>query len=431
MQNTIYELLWLFLAYSLLGWILETMLAAVRQKRFTNQGFINGPFCISYGFTSCMVTVFFYELNGIWLFIAALIFATVMEWIAGHVITRVFHEKWWDYSDKRWNVDGYICLQRSILWGIVYTLAVTWGNALLLKVFTWIPALIAKVSIIILIVILALDFLATFIILNGRSRNLERWASVDEWLGNISSKLSKRIYSHVNHRILRAYPKAIHHRKVTDHAEVFAYGCGFYKIFLLFMIGSLCGDLVETIFCRCTAGVWMSRSSVVWGPFSIVWGIAIAAATLLLYNYKDSSDGVIFVAGTFLGGAYEYICSVFTEIMFGKVFWDYSKIPFNLGGRINLLYCFFWGIAAVVWIKLCYPRMSEWIEKLPMRTGKIVTWLLVVFMACNIAVSCMALIRQAERNADVEPSYRWQEVIDERFPDERMKRIYPNAISVN
>ena len=65
-----------------------------------------------------------------------------------------------------------------------------------------------------------------------------------------------------------------------------------------------------------------------------------------------------------------------TEIMFGKVFWDYSKIPFNLGGRINLLYCFFWGIAAVVWIKGVYPVMSAWIEKIPIRFGKIATWLL-------------------------------------------------------
>ena len=56
--------------------------------------------------------------------------------------------------------------------------------------------------------------------------------------------------------------------------------------------------------------------------------------------------------------------------MFGKVFWDYSKIPFNLGGRINLLYCFFWGIAAVVWIKGIYPVMSAWIEKIPMNFGK-------------------------------------------------------------
>lgn len=52
--------------------------------------------------------------------------------------------------------------------------------------------------------------------------------------------------------------------------------------------------------------------------------------------------------GTFIGGAYEYICSVFTEIVFGKIFWDYLGLPFNLGGRINLLYCFFWGIATVV-----------------------------------------------------------------------------------
>lgn len=52
--------------------------------------------------------------------------------------------------------------------------------------------------------------------------------------------------------------------------------------------------------------------------------------------------------GTFIGGAYEYICSVFTEIVFGKIFWDYRGLPFNLGDRINLLYCFFWGIATVV-----------------------------------------------------------------------------------
>ena len=68
----------------------------------------------------------------------------------------------------------------------------------------------------------------------------------------------------------------------------------------------------------------------------------------MLYQYRDRSDSFIFIFGTVLGGAYEYICSVVLELVFGTVFWDYSKIPFNLGGRINLLYCFFWGIAAVV-----------------------------------------------------------------------------------
>ncbi len=158
-------------------------------------------------------------------------------------------------------------------------------------------------------------------------------------------------------RVERAYPSVqpVPKQKEKSETGVFAEGCSFYKIVLLFIIGAFLGDIVETIFCRITAGVWMSRSSLVWGPFSIVWGLAIALATWFLYNYRDRSDGFLFAFGTFLGGAYEYLCSVFTEIVFGKVFWDYSDIPFNLGGRINLLYCFFWGIAAVVWLKKLYP----------------------------------------------------------------------------
>ena len=84
----------------------------------------------------------------------------------------------------------------------------------------------------------------------------------------------------------------------------------------------------------------MRRSSVIWGQFSIVWGLAIAIVTAMLYKYREKSDSFLFIMGTCLGGAYEYLCSVFTEIVFGKIFWDYSKIPFNLGGRINLLYCY-------------------------------------------------------------------------------------------
>ena len=78
-------------------------------------------------------------------------------------------------------------------------------------------------------------------------------------------------------------------------------------------------------------GWWMSRSSFVWGPFSVVWGMAIVLATVLLYKDRERPDRHIFLIGTFLGGVYEYVCSVLTEIVFGKVFWDYSKIPFNLG----------------------------------------------------------------------------------------------------
>ena len=173
----------------------------------------------------------------------------------------------------------------------------------------------------------------------------------------------------------------------------------------------------------------MSRSSLVWGPFSIVWGLAIAAATALLYKDREKPDRHLFVIGTVLGGAYEYICSVFTELVFGKVFWDYSKIPFNLGGRINLLYCFFWGIAAVIWIKNLYPLFSGWIEKIPVLWGYILTWTLAVFMAVNIAVSSMALILYDRRAEGKPPKNAVESIIDERFDDARMEKIYPNALS--
>ena len=118
------------------------------------------------------------------------------------------------------------------------------------------------------------------------------------------------------------------------------------------------------------------------------WGCAMFTA--LLYKYKEKSDRYIFMLGMVLGGAYEYACSVFTELVFGTVFWDYSKLPFNLGGRINLLFCFFWGIAAVVWLKIVYPRLSDLIEKIPIKAGSILTWILLIFMIFNAGMSTLA-----------------------------------------
>ena len=136
----------------------------------------------------------------------------------------------------------------------------------------------------------------------------------------------------------------------------------------------------------------------------------------------------IFWAGVFLGGAYEYICSVFTEIIFGKVFWDYSEMQFNLGGRINLLYCFFWGIAAVVWIKGIYPVMARFIDIILKKTGRLLTVFLILFMAMDVCVSVMALIRYDTRSGGQEAVYKWEQSMDKYFGDARMERIYPNAI---
>ena len=431
MGYTGFERLWLFFAFSFFGWVLETVTAAVRQRRFVNRGLVNGPFCVLYGITGTAMLVVCRELHGIWLFLGSMIFSTLAEWIAGHVIERMYHERWWDYSHMKWNLDGYICVPVSIVWGVLGAATMRWGAPVLVRVFRMLPRTPGHLIVWILAAVLAMDVTATLCILSGRSRRIRQWEGVDSWLTGVSSRLERKIYGWVDRRIQNAYPEAVYREELQAEAEqrktIFAYGLCFYKIALLLVVGAFLGDIVETIFCRVTAGVWMSRSSFVWGPFSIVWGLAIALATWFLYNYRNRSDGFLFAFGTFLGGAYEYLCSVFTEIVFGKVFWDYSDIPFNLGGRINLLYCFFWGIAAVVWLKKLYPLFSKWIEKIPLKQGPIITWILIIFMLANILVSTLALTRYDQR-AHNEPAINAiEQLIDERFPDSRMEKIYPNA----
>ena len=425
-----YELIWLFLIYSFLGWMLETILAATEQRRFVNRGLINGPLCTIYGVPIVILTIFGQELPLFWLFLGAMIVATVTEWISGHMIERFYHERWWDYSNVKWNLDGYICLPASLVWGVLGTISMRWGNGLLIRLYGFLPDGIGHLLVWILAGMLVLDVTATIFALSGIGRSTQKWEAVDSWFTSISLRIGQWLYGHVDRRIHRAYPKTVQVEKPQRDKTVFAAGCCMQKLVWLFFIGCLLGDITETIFCRITAGVWMSRSSLVWGPFSIVWGFAIAAVTDLLYKYKDRSDRFLFLMGTALGGAYEYLCSVLSEMVFGTVFWDYSEIPFNLGGRINLLYCFFWGFAAVAWFKIFYPVISGWIEKLPICAGRILTWVIVVFMCCNMAVSTMALIRSNERSQGIPATQSWQQTMDERFPDERMVKIYPNAIKV-
>lgn len=425
-----YELIWLFLIYSFLGWMLETILAATEQRRFVNRGLINGPLCTIYGVPIVILTIFGQELPLFWLFLGAMIVATVTEWISGHMIERFYHERWWDYSNIKWNLDGYICLPASLVWGVLGTISMRWGNGLLIRLYGFLPEGIGHLLVWILAGMLVLDVTATIFALSGIGRSTQKWEAVDSWFTSISLRIGQWLYGHVDRRIHRAYPKTVQVEKPQRDKTVFAAGCCMQKLVWLFFIGCLLGDITETIFCRITAGVWMSRSSLVWGPFSIVWGFAIAAVTDLLYKYKDRSDRFLFLMGTALGGAYEYLCSVLSEMVFGTVFWDYSEIPFNLGGRINLLYCFFWGFAAVAWFKIFYPVISGWIEKLPICAGRILTGVIVVFMCCNMAVSTMALIRSNERSQGIPATQSWQQTMDERFPDERMEKIYPNAIKV-
>ena len=151
--------------------------------------------------------------------------------------------------------------------------------------------------------------------------------------------------------------------------------------------------------------------------------------TICLRPLIGKSDRWIFIGGAVLGGAFEYLCSWLQEKILGTVSWDYSEYRFNLNGRINLLYCLFWGVLALVWIKEIYPRLNGWIERHVSRIyGVTLSWILVVFMLLNTAVSGMAVFRQAQRYDGIPATSGWQQLMDEKYPDEKLAKIYPSMV---
>ena len=328
------------------------------------------------------------------------------------------------------DVDLHVGIPRPHFGGNGVPLLVGIGNPLLLALYGLLPHRLIAIILWAALVIFAIDAVGTLLAMLGLRYRWAAGAEIENRLANFTVNTGMALLGWVEQRMNKAHPALTFRRQRRAKSTTFAEGCSPYKIILLFFIGAFLGDITETIFCRITAGYWMSRSSVVWGPFSIVWGLAIAAVTQLLYRYKDRPASWLFVAGTLLGGAYEYLCSVFTEVVFGTVFWDYSAIPFNLGGRINLLYCFFWGFAAIAWFKVLYPPISHMIESLPKRFGTVLTWGLCVFMAANIAVSSAALVRYNERVRGEAAATSLAACLDEHFDDARMAKVYPKAVHV-
>ena len=435
MEYTVYQLAFFFFIYSFAGWCIEVCCAAIQKRKFVNRGFVNGPLCPIYGSGAVLFAIFLPELKEapFFLFLAGAILASILEFTTGALLEKLFHRKWWDYSDIKWNYEGYVCLPFSLIWGSCAVILNMFLNPLLVKLLGIMPKLLIVIIMIALTVVLVLDTVGTTLAIRGLQKKQVQLAEFTEGVSQVSKLLENVITRRIQKRMDKAFPmleipKIKRQKRTKEKETVFAEGCSFYKLASLFFIGAFLGDITETIFCLITAGKLMSRSSVVYGPFSIVWGLGCAFLTAILYRIRNKNDSYIFIAGTLLGGVYEYICSVFTELVFGTVFWDYSKFAFNLGGRINLLYCFFWGIAAVVWMKLLYPRLSTGIEKIPMKAGKIICTVMLVFMIFDCLLSAMALARYTERNTTGKQAQNEVEsFLDEHFGDERMERIYPNA----
>ncbi len=219
---------------------------------------------------------------------------------------------------------------------------------------------------------------------------------------------------------------------MIDHKELesnhFARGINHYKILWICFMGSFAGVVVELLWCLAKHGYLESRSGLIYGPFNLLYGAGAVALSVALYRFRNRGWMLSFAGGFLVGSVLEYVCSWGQELLLGSRSWDYSAMPFNLNGRICLLYSLFWGVLGVLWIKSLYPRMAKLILKLPERGGKILTWAFAVFFAVNIAVSGVSVYRWSQRVEGVEPSAPFWEFVDERFPDERMEKVFANMV---
>ena len=156
---TFYNLVWLFFCYSFIGWLAEVLFTAVRRRRYQDRGVLGGPLCLIYGVAGSIITVGFHELattSWFFLFLFSAVIATAVEWIGGHILERFSDARWWDYSNRKFNLDGYICLSASVFWGALGLVAVKWLAPLLLQVFDLLPPLAGHVVIWVLLALLAL-----------------------------------------------------------------------------------------------------------------------------------------------------------------------------------------------------------------------------------------------------------------------------------
>lgn len=216
----------------------------------------------------------------------------------------------------------------------------------------------------------------------------------------------------------------------------------FKRLLSYFIIYSFLGFIVETIFGMLTKGVVESRQSCLYGPFCCIYGLGAAMMIPGLKPFKKKNWS-LFLAGAIEGSIVEYIISWIGEMVFHIKWWDYSNLPFNINGRICLIFAVFWGLLALLLMRFLNPHIEKLIDKMPKKWFNITTIALTVFLLIDLLVTAFALQvfytrLTKERNLELKINNALivnEKVLDTKFvkylsdnvfTDEKMLRTFPN-----
>lgn len=207
---------------------------------------------------------------------------------------------------------------------------------------------------------------------------------------------------------------------------VFAKGFCFDKIFLFFIIGSVFGGFFEEIQWFIIHGTWTCRHDLLYGPFSTLYGFGMILFLILLEPQNNERGvGKTFFYSFVIGGAFEYVAGVLAEYVLHTKFWDYSSMFLNINGKTTIPIMIIWGLLGTVLLKIIYPVVSHWIEKIPYKIGKLLNFILFIFIFWDMLLSYSVFGRMLMRKSGTPPKTFIGEYYDRKYNDDFMYKKYP------
>ncbi len=221
------------------------------------------------------------------------------------------------------------------------------------------------------------------------------------------------------------------------------FGFTITKILAYFIIYSVVGYVIETIFGLLTKGVIESRKSFLYGPFCGIYGVGAVIMIMGLQKF-NKNNYTLFAGGFIIGSLIEYVVSFIGEWFFHIKWWDYSSMPFNINGRICVWFSIFWGILAIYLMTHFHPKIDKFLNKMQPNVLKTFTIILTILIFIDFLVTGFALkmfyVRLVDKYdldiqgvdeylRDYEELYANPEVkkfVDTHFSDERMLLTFPN-----
>lgn len=222
MPQTLYEVIWIFIIYAFIGWCSEVAYAALDRGIFVNRGFLNGPYCPIYGCGVLTVVVLLTPLkkNLLLLYIGSFLLTSIIEFITGFILEKVFHNKWWDYSDKPFNIMGYVCLKFSIFWGFACSFIMLIIHPIIYGFIRIVPHIVGLILLIIIMIGFITDIIVTISTIVKFNKRLKLMNEIAARLKVVSNEIGENVYENVMEALEKTEEfKETHAEQISEFVE--------------------------------------------------------------------------------------------------------------------------------------------------------------------------------------------------------------------